>query len=111
MEIDVVLTAAFGVVAAFLTFLTAWLSSKKKEAIAQGDMILAAFSKMTDIAQKLAVVFPSIKAEADVLKDMYDKFFQGWNDKAFTTEQMQALYTDAAVMLAEIQKKVAALQG
>ena len=108
---DELVTAALGVAAALLTLFTAWLNSKKKEAYEQGDKILAAFGQMTDIAAGLASVFPSIKPEADSLKAMYMNFKQGWEDKQFTTDEMNALYEGAMALFDSISQKVAALRS
>lgn len=108
---DALIEGILAVIAAALSVFVAWLNSKKKEAFEQGDKVLAAFGKMTDIASGLAVVFPQIKVEVDALKDMYNKFYQGWNDKKFTTDEMVALYNDAEELFNAVMAKVAKLKG
>lgn len=107
---DELITAALGVIAALMTLFAAWLNSKKKEAYEQGDKILAAFGQMTELASGLAIVFPQIKVEAESLEDMYAKFKQGWEDKSFTTEQMNALYEDGLAFFNAVMEKVALLK-
>ncbi len=107
---DQLVAAALGVVAGLLTLVTVWLQGRKVEAYEQGDMILAGFGKMTEIAAGLAVVFPSIKVEADALKRMHAAFKKGWEDASFTTAEMNELYDSAMELYEAILKKVAELK-
>jgi hypothetical protein len=100
--IQLLVTSIVTIVAAIMTFLTAWLSTKKTEAYDQGDLLIKSAQDQLKIADALVGAIPELAPAVAKLRDALTQFQAGWEDKNFTTLQMIALKGDIVGFIADI---------